>query len=102
VQTQDSGSDPRRPPGVADLPDRVRELLPDGVVDELLAGAHGEEDSSAIAATLSDHRRVAAHLEGCPAAPPSLLAAQGRDVGTTPDVLVARGDEVSSWYGALR
>jgi hypothetical protein len=25
------------PPGVGDLPDRVRELLPDGVVDELLA-----------------------------------------------------------------
>jgi putative transposase len=32
------------PPGVADLPDRVKALLPDEVLDELLAGAQGEQE----------------------------------------------------------
>jgi hypothetical protein len=33
-----------RPPGVGDLSREVRELLPDEVVDELLAGARSEEE----------------------------------------------------------
>jgi putative transposase len=44
AQGNASGREPGRPPGVGDLPDRVRELLSDGVVDELLAGARGEEE----------------------------------------------------------
>jgi hypothetical protein len=44
AQRDASGREVDRPPGVGDLPDRVRELLPDGVVDELLAGADGEEE----------------------------------------------------------
>src|ERR1700685_4619151 len=44
AQRNARGRDAGTPPGVGDLPDRVRELLPDGVVDELLAGAHGEEE----------------------------------------------------------
>jgi transposase-like protein len=47
VDTQDQGSSGRDadiPTGVADLPDRVKELLPDEVLDELLAGAQGEEE----------------------------------------------------------
>ena len=44
AQGNAGGRDAGRPPGVGDLPDRVRKLLPDGVVDELLAGVHGEEE----------------------------------------------------------
>src|ERR1700689_583285 len=44
AQRNARGRDAGIPPGVADLPERVRELLPDGVVDELLAGAQGEEE----------------------------------------------------------
>jgi hypothetical protein len=38
------GRDVGIPSGVDDLPDRVKELLPDGVLDELLAGARSEEE----------------------------------------------------------
>jgi putative transposase len=44
AQRKVSGRDGGIPPGVADLPDRVKELLPDEVLDELLAGAEGEEE----------------------------------------------------------
>jgi hypothetical protein len=44
VQRNASGRDAGRPPGVADLPNRVKELLPDEVLDRLLAGAEGEEE----------------------------------------------------------
>jgi len=44
AQRNASGRDPGRPPGVGDLPREVRELLPDEVVDELLAGARSEEE----------------------------------------------------------
>jgi putative transposase len=44
AQGNASGREVDRPPGVGDLPRDVRELLPDEVVDELLAGAHGEEE----------------------------------------------------------
>jgi len=44
AQGNASGRDAGRPPGVGDLPERVRELLPEGVADELLAGARGEEE----------------------------------------------------------
>ena|SRR5665213_2089275 len=39
VQTQDRACDPGRPPEWVIYEERVRELLPDGVLDELLAGA---------------------------------------------------------------
>jgi transposase-like protein len=64
---------------VGDLPDRVRELLPDGVVDELLAGAQGEEEivgpggllsqltkrlvERAMEVELTDHLGYEPHLE---------------------------------------
>jgi hypothetical protein len=44
AQRNASGRDAGITPGVADLPDPVKELLPDGVVDELLAGAQGEQE----------------------------------------------------------
>ncbi len=65
--------------GVADLPERVKELLPDGVVDELLAGAHGEDEivgpggllsqltkrlvERAMEVELADHLGYEPHLE---------------------------------------
>jgi Transposase, Mutator family len=80
AQRKASGRNPGRPPGVGDdLPDRVRELLPDGVVDELLAGAHGEEEivgpggllsqltkrlvERAMEVELTDHLGFEPHLE---------------------------------------
>src|ERR1700733_12343287 len=44
AQRNASGREVGRPPGVGDLPRELRELLPDEVVDELLAGARGEEE----------------------------------------------------------
>ena len=44
AQRDASGRDAGIPPGVADLPERVRKLLPDEVLDELLVGAHGEQE----------------------------------------------------------
>jgi hypothetical protein len=44
AQRNASGRDAGIPPGVADLPDRVKKLLPDEVLDELLAGAQGEQE----------------------------------------------------------
>src|SRR5580698_7851523 len=48
-----SGREVDRPPGVGDLPRELRELLPDEVVDELLAGARGEEEIVGPAGLLS-------------------------------------------------
>src|SRR6204780_223118 len=85
------------PPGVADLPERVRELLPDGVVDELLAGAQGEEEivgpgglpsqltkrlvERAMEVELTEHLGFEPHLE-----PPGGTG-NARN-GTTPKTLV--------------
>jgi hypothetical protein len=44
VQRNAIGREADRPPGVGDLPRELRDLLPDEVVDELLAGARGEEE----------------------------------------------------------
>jgi putative transposase len=44
AQRNASGRDAGIPPGVPDLPDRVKKVLPDEVLDELLAGAQGEEE----------------------------------------------------------
>src|SRR5580692_10124842 len=44
AQRNASGREVDRPPGVGDLPREVRELLPDELVDELLAGARTEEE----------------------------------------------------------
>ena len=79
AQRNASGHDPGRPPGVGDPPDRVRALLPDGVVDELLAGAQGEEEivgpggllsqltkrlvERAMEVELTDHLGYEPHLE---------------------------------------
>ncbi len=79
MQTQDEGSDAGIPPGVGDLPDRVKKLLPDEVLDELLAGAQGEEEivgsggllsqltkrlvERAMEVELTDHLGYEPHLE---------------------------------------
>jgi putative transposase len=79
AQRNASRHDPGRPPGVGDLPDRVRALLPDGVVDELIAGAQGEEEivgpggllsqltkrlvERAMEVELTDHLGYEPHLE---------------------------------------
>jgi hypothetical protein len=44
AQRNASGRDAGISPGMADLPDRVKNLLPNEVLDELLAGARGEEE----------------------------------------------------------
>lgn len=44
AQRNASGRDAGIPPGMPDLPDRVKKVLPDEVLDELLAGAQGEEE----------------------------------------------------------
>lgn len=97
AQRNARGRDAGTPPGVADLPDRVRELLPDGVVDELLAGARGEEEivgpggllsqltkrlvERAIEVELTEHLGYEPHLE-----PPG-GAGNARN-GTTPKTLL--------------
>ncbi len=97
MQTQDEGSDAGIPPGVGDLPDRVKKLLPDEVLDELLAGAQGEEEivgsggllsqltkrlvERAMEVELTDHLGYEPHLE-----PPG-GAGNARN-GSTPKTLI--------------
>jgi putative transposase len=73
------GRDVGIPSGVDDLPDRVKEWLPDGVLDELLAGARSEEEivgpggllsqltkrlvERAMEVELTDHLGYEPHLE---------------------------------------
>ncbi len=99
-----AGGDAGIPPGVADLPDRVKQLLPDEVVDELLAGAQGEEEivgpggllsrltkrlvERAMEVELTDHLGYEPHAE-----PPG-GAGNARN-GTTPKTLVTE-------HGAVR
>ena len=84
-------------PGVGDLPDRVRKLLPDEVLDELLAGAQGEQEivgpggllsqltkrlvERAMEVELTDHLGYEPHLE-----PPG-GAGNARN-GSTPKTLI--------------
>jgi putative transposase len=79
AQRNASGRDAGIPPGVADLPDRVKELLPDEVLDELLTGAQGEQEivgpggllsqltkrlvERAMEVELTDHLGYEPHLE---------------------------------------
>jgi putative transposase len=79
AQRDASGREVDRPPGVGDLPRELRELLPDEVVDELLAGARGEEEivgpggllsqltkrlvERAMEVELTDHLGYEPHLE---------------------------------------
>ncbi len=79
AQRNASGREVDRPPGVGDLPREVRELLPDEVVDELLAGARSEEEivgpggllsqltkrlvERAMEVELTDHLGYQPHLE---------------------------------------
>lgn len=104
AQRNASGRAVDRPPGVGDLPDRVRELLPDGVVDELLAGAHGEEEivgpggllsqltkrfvERAMEVELTDHLGYEPHLE-----PPG-GAGNARN-GSTPKTLITEHGPVA-------
>jgi putative transposase len=96
-QRNASGRDVGIPSGVADLPDRVKELLPDEVLDELLAGAEGEQEivgpggllsqltkrlvERAMEVELTDHLGYEPHLE-----PPG-GAGNARN-GTTPKTLL--------------
>jgi putative transposase len=104
VQRNARGRDAGIPPGVADLPDRVRELLPDEVLDELLAGAQGEQEivgpggllsqltkrlvERAMEVELTGHLGYEPHLE-----PPG-GAGNARN-GTTPKTLLTE-------HGAVR
>jgi putative transposase len=104
AQGNASGREPGRPPGVGDLPDRVRELLSDGVVDELLAGARGEEEivgpggllsqltkrlvERAMEVELTDHLGYEPHLE-----PPG-GAGNARN-GSTPKTLLTEHGPVA-------
>jgi putative transposase len=79
AQRNASGRDAGIPLGMADLPERVKKLLPDDVLDELLAGAHGEEElvgpggllsqltkrlvERAMEVELTDHLGYEPHLE---------------------------------------
>jgi transposase-like protein len=89
---------------VGDLPQRVKELLPDGVVDELLAGARGEEEivgpggllsqltkrlvERAMEVELTEHLGYEPHLE-----PPG-GAGNARN-GTTPKTLITEHGPVA-------
>lgn len=97
AQRNASGPDAGIPPGVADLPDRVKALLPDEVLDELLAGAHGEQEivgpggllsqltkrlvERAMEVELTDHLGYEPHLE-----PPG--GAGNTRNGSTPKTLI--------------
>jgi putative transposase len=79
AQQNASGRDAGRSTGMGDLPREVREILPDGLVDELLAGARGEEEivgpgglltqltkrlvERAMEVELTDHLGYEPHLE---------------------------------------
>ena len=97
AQRNASGREVDRPSGVGDLPRDVRELLPDEVVDELLAGARGEDEiiapggllaqltkrlvERAMEVELTDHLGYEPHLE-----PPG-GAGNARN-GSTPKTLI--------------
>src|SRR6202167_1329045 len=97
AQRNASGREVDRPPGVGDVPRDVREVLPDEVVDELLAGARGEEEiigpggllsqltkrlvERAMEVELTDHLGYEPHLE-----PPG-GAGNARN-GSTPKTLI--------------
>ncbi len=100
VEMEDQGAGGREvgiPAGVDELPDRVKELLPDGVLDELLACTRGEQDivgpggllsqltkrlvERAMEVELTDHLGYDPHLE-----PPGGIG-NARN-GTTPKTLV--------------
>jgi mutator family transposase len=85
------------PPGVGDLPRAVRELLPDEVVDELLAGARSEEEIVGPGGLLSQLTKrlverameveLTGHLGYEPHAEPPGGTGNARN-GTTPKTLV--------------
>ncbi len=103
AQRNASGREVDRPPGVGDLPREVGELLPDEVVDELLAGARSEEEivgpggllsqltkrlvERAMEVELTDHLGYESHLE-----PPG-GAGNARN-GTTPETLITEHEPV--------
>jgi len=103
VQRNVGGRDAGIPPGMADLPDRVKKLLPDDVLDELLAGAQGEEEivgpggllsqltkrlvERAMEVELTEHLGYEPHLE-----PPG-GAGNARN-GSTPKTLITEHGSV--------
>ncbi len=104
AQRNASGREADRPPGVGDLPRDVREVLPDEVVDELLAGARGEEEivgpggllsqltkrlvERAMEVELTDHLGYEPHLE-----PPGGMG-NARN-GSTPKTLITEHGPVA-------
>jgi putative transposase len=104
AQRNARGHDAGIPPGMADLPDRVKELLPNEVLDELLAGARGEEEivgpggllsqltkrlvERAMEVELTDHLGYEPHLE-----PPGGTG-NARN-GTTPKTLITEHGPVA-------
>jgi putative transposase len=104
AQRNASGRDADIPPGMADLPDRVKKLLADDVLDELLAGARGEEEivgaggllsqltkrlvERAMEVELTEHLGYEPHLE-----PPG-GAGNARN-GSTPKTLVTEHGPVA-------
>ncbi len=97
AQRKAGGREAVIPLGVADLPDRVKQLLPDEVLDELLAGAHGEEEIVGPGGLLSQLTKrlverameveLTDHLGYEPHAEPPGGAGNARN-GTTPKTLV--------------
>jgi putative transposase len=85
------------PPGMADLPERVKKVLPDEVLDELLAGARGEEEIVGQGGLLSQLTKrlverameveLTDHLGYQPHAEPPGGAGNARN-GTTPKTLI--------------
>jgi putative transposase len=99
-----SGREVDRPLGVGDLPGEIRELLPDGLVDEMLAGARSEEETvgpggllsqltkrlveRAMEVELTDHLGFEPHLE-----PPGGTGNPRN--GTTPKTLITEHGPVA-------
>jgi putative transposase len=97
AQLNARGRDAGIPPGVGDLPDRVKALLPDEVLDELLAGAEGEQEIVGPGGLLSQLTKrlverameveLTDHLGYEPHAEPPGGAGNARN-GTTPKTLI--------------
>jgi hypothetical protein len=104
AQRSTRGREAGIPPGVGDPPREVRELLPDEVVDEVLAGARGEDEivgpggllsqltkrlvERAMEVELTDHLGFEPHLE-----PPG-GAGNARN-GSTPKTLITEHGPVA-------
>ena len=103
AQRNASGRDVGIHTGVADLPDRVKQLLPDEVLDELLAGAQGEQEIVGPGGLLSQLTKrlverameveLTDHLGYEPHAEPPGGAGNARN-GSTPKTLITEQGQV--------